>query len=70
MEWTNKPPTEPGWYWYKDPSEVPSIAYVYNMNHGDMLIQNCGGEDRGKMISFYPNRTRGQWSGPIPEPEE
>lgn len=70
MKWTSEPPKEPGWYWYKDPSETPSVAYVYDKSHGSLMIENCPGPERSMVLTFHPDRTRGLWSGPIPEPEE
>ena len=64
LRWTDKVPTEPGWYWhtYGSPSGFaggPRILEVYK-NKIDGLI--FGG------MGTVPNG--GQWAGPIPEPVE
>jgi hypothetical protein len=59
LQWTEKKPTEEGWYWIKRKNslgefESPKIDYVRDYV-GEMCILNWPVPD-------------GKWAGPIPEP--
>ena len=75
MKWTDKPPTEPGWYWHKIykgtfrgvPVYEHRCSYVYSRTitkkNGQKIIQiTADGIDITQL--------KGRWAGPIPEPEE
>ena len=59
MEWTNKPPTEPGWYWVlcsltPDLAGWPHIRYI----------------ETDDLPSYAEPDKYLKWSGPILEPKE
>lgn len=66
VRWTQEPPTEPGWYWYKDMDWDRQIVYVfYDSVHRGIFVQ---------IMEEYPysrnlNELKGEWAGPIQEPE-
>jgi hypothetical protein len=60
MTWTDKPPKEPGWYWYKSEWTSPSgEKYPFKV-----IRFYC--EDNMKEAIKSSDR----WAGPIPEPTE
>ena len=59
--WKQSLPTEPGWYWLKQPHEAePEIVHV-RLYVNDLAIGNS-------RIVGWPSLERSLWSGPIPEP--
>jgi hypothetical protein len=64
MTWTNEPPSEHGWYWWRRASEdsprCASILCVFAYN--DILTVECGPIYRTVL------EMGGQWAGPIPFP--
>lgn len=59
-QWSDQPPTVPGWYWYRPPyNSKPAIIEVCNLR-GVLL-----GDDTDIPISEWP----GQWAGPIIPPD-
>ncbi len=63
MIWTTEKPTRTGWYWWRRPS-IPEdvIVEVYKDKRNPAMLMLRG---RGRLYV-----QRGQWAGPIPEPEE
>ncbi len=64
-KWTNKPPTEPGHYWYKLGSakegiEFMAIRYVWN-REGELVVSN--GE-----CTIPVKEMERLWAGPVAEP--
>ena len=67
MRWTREMPTEPGWYWVRDPD-----VYATSIN----LVQHA----KGRLMFAYGSGVRielddamyddCEWAGPIPEPGE
>jgi hypothetical protein len=60
LTWTDKPPTEPGWYWnenYPDPVWIGQVA-------DEIAVY-----DADKKIGFIDD-LGGRWSGPLLRPEE
>ncbi len=57
QRFTDKPPTETGWYWLSTAGESPRIAYVREYQ-GHMCIDNW-------TVPYGPSV---KWSGPIPMP--
>ena len=63
--WTDTPPTVPGWYWWRDKyRSVQTMLRVETDSYGTLIAAppNCSWEPVGTII--------GQWSGPIPQPED
>lgn len=72
LRWTNEPPKEPGWYWWRtDKWNDVQIVFV------DRWIF-CKTHRLGFSAKFLKNWKKehdvaaldGEWAGPIPEPEE
>lgn len=72
LRWTNEPPKEPGWYWWRtDKWNDAQIVFV------DRWIF-CKTHRLGFSAKFLKNWKKehdvaaldGEWAGPIPEPEE
>lgn len=66
LHWTEKLPTEPGWYWYDDeeePSEKPYIVHIETSRFDKRLYV------RGRSIARL-DESLGRWAGPIEEPKE
>ena len=62
MKWTNKKPTEPGWWWYRFADAKAVTVWVWKGRRN--LVVDLG--DR----SYSLKELSGQWAGPIPMPEE
>jgi hypothetical protein len=60
MKWKQELPTEPGWYWLKEPREDARIVYV-RMYVDQLAIGNSA-------IKGWPSLERSLWAGPIAEP--
>ena len=61
MKWTKERPTESGWYWFRDTTfGVTSVLEVKIHRDKSIRIGPC----------YDGEITRGEWAGPIPEPEE
>lgn len=60
LTWTDKPPTEPGWYWFlrREGAGFASITKVnvWDFKYGSLVLP-----------SYYDDC---RWAGPIPEPKE
>ncbi len=62
MHWTNRKPTQPGWYWFRAKNQKwLTMTEVDTNSHGFLL--------RSTSFGWLP-LPRGQWAGPIAEPEE
>lgn len=66
MKWTSEKPTKPGFYWLTEnhlggrrQTTIVEIAMI-----GDLTVKWVNG------ARDTVDRVSGQWSGPIPEPEE
>jgi len=69
MNWTTTPPTEPGWYWWRDSkSKEAQPLNVYKNSDGNfrVYVNLFGfGSDR-----YMPSRIGGEWWPiPIEEPK-
>lgn len=64
--WTVQEPLQPGWYWYKDDNELPTIVKVRDTA--------CGlfAEDHGTFLAFLVTArySGARWSGPIQTPRD
>jgi hypothetical protein len=65
MRWTTEPPREPGWYWYRPRSNKKWRLVETAFGHCGLREQRPAWRP---FFWFMP--TNGEWSGPIPEPEE
>ncbi len=61
--WTREQPTVEGWYWYKDQKTPEQPVFVYQTTNGSLCELW-----RGDLQDL--DNLRGEWAGPIPEPEE
>ncbi len=62
MKWTNEPPTEPGWYWWRRrAAETPKI----------MLVTALDRVYEMRSVGFYepPSSIGGEWYGPLEYPK-
>lgn len=55
VEWTNKTPTEPGWYWTKDAIGRQMVVKIRHYR-STLCVDN------------WPISDDDIWAGPIPEP--
>lgn len=66
LRWQDEPPTEPGWYWYRQaPGNWGWVCNIWYSQHAQTLA------------TFFPTdivrhvaKMGGQWAGPIPLPVE
>jgi len=67
-EWTNEPPKEVGFYWfrYSPEDELPEIVEVIERIHGGFVVRFFD----GAKIDFENISPSRQFAGPIPEPGE
>ena len=65
LTWTDGPPTEPGWYWYKTRRETLACMRL-RLEGGKLMIRDIFGDTD----EFDDRCWRGRWAGPIPEPRE
>ena len=65
MNWTDKKPTQPGWYWYRAAGEWEAIIVNVNYEFLDGFEVLCVGTSE----RYWSDTMRGQWAGPIMEPE-
>jgi len=72
LKWTKNKPTVSGWYWWRfEENIVPHMVYV-------VLESVLRPVEKDRWLILYPNSTEefevetrgGEWSGPIPEPED
>lgn len=63
MQWTTEKPTEPGWYWWRLDERKSPIVFLRCGDNFHTVIDLYDGWD-----GTSPDG--GEWSGPIPEPEE
>lgn len=61
LRWSNAPPTQPGWYWWRGSRSI-QVIFV-SQAHLD-LLEHC------PVLYGSTAATGCQWAGPIPEPEE
>ena len=68
MEWSNKEPTEPGWYWWRQiPGEPGEIMFVRLHEAGALWL--CTSTNWIDAVSVLTKRGS-QWSGPLQEPSD
>lgn len=61
MTYTDKKPTEPGWYWYCGRGWNHTPLIVYWNPERKIRVMDC---------LYRPEAMDGQFAGPIPEPEK
>jgi hypothetical protein len=62
LTWTHEEPTVPGWYWRRyEIAGTPFVDVVEVVKSGSHLVLS----DYGGLVEY----ARGEWAGPIPEPE-
>ncbi len=78
LRWTTEPPTEPGWYWWREPCSVTwNVCEIYHgsISSRPLFVRNGGRVDNlPTFVMIYgaggPGGRRLEWAGPIPEPSE
>jgi hypothetical protein len=65
MKWTDEPPTEPGWYWWKN-NVLAMGPYIVEVTCTGSYLSVIHPEGVSYGTHFPPHS---QWAGPIPEPE-
>lgn len=63
MTWTTTLPMTPGWYWWRNPWNSPTI-YKVEVWHGDVWVQTHG------TVTHRVAQFTGEWAGPIAQPKE
>ena len=61
--WTKTRPAAPGWYWYRDNSQVVVVSVVEGKESARLVLV----DDRGPR---YVDDLNVEWAGPIAEPIE
>jgi hypothetical protein len=61
LQWSEEPPTEPGYYWYANPRHAKTILCVFERDER-LLVKTDNG------VFSNPEAYDGEWAGPIPEP--
>ena len=75
LKWTTEPPTEPGWYWwreYPEPGALHMVKVARRPPYGRMVILLSATEVRpvsGRQAYEMQRGMHAQFAGPIPEPE-
>lgn len=64
MKWTDERPTKPGWYWWRSDTRTLMVVCYVEMSERDGCVSFAYGE-RYRLLS----EMKGQWAGPIMEPE-
>ena len=64
MTWTRDRPTQPGWYWWRGITMPMCVVRIVDWR-GDGELYVRDGENLTALNECY-----GNWSGPIPQPEE
>ena len=60
MTWSSENPSKPGWYWWRDKGMFPRIRLIQKDRDSRLFTDT----------NVYAKFEKGQWAGPIPEPEE
>jgi hypothetical protein len=72
MKWTDKSPTEPGWYWIRVNGIEARIVRIneYTEQGEKHLTISAVGENYAIPIERLTIKFKYEWAGPIPEPDE
>lgn len=71
LQWTQGPPVEVGWYWWKSNNSTPVMKFVthlldsktFTVLHPTLIGNQFGVQNQGVPVD-------GEWAGPIQPPEE
>ena len=66
MKWKQGLPTKTGWYWYRNLNrldETKPVILQVRTYVGELAIGNT-------TLKGWPSKEKGEWAGPIDEPEE
>lgn len=66
MKWTTKPPTQPGWYFWRWRKSTMRVFHVAPRKNGRLGYGVC----KGSASCLVHDDDDEEWAGPIPEPEE
>lgn len=64
MKWTDESPVVSGWYWFRNAHSRAGCYDIWHDPDRDDFMCAVGSHN------VAASALRGQWSGPIPEPEE
>ena len=62
LQWTKSKPSEAGWYWYRGQSQEED-PFIVQVDEVGQFQWPDGGFQEATL-------TKGEWAGPIEEPEE
>ena len=66
MKWTKEPPKVPGWYFHRDKGNAQRAPQ-------EVCVRKIEQQEGSRILRMFWTDVRqlpGEWSGPIPEPEE
>jgi len=71
MIWTTEKPVKPGWYWYRADSSIEAHAQVVHVRepNQELARNEWEVEFTGFETAHKLDEQKGEWAGPIPEPE-
>lgn len=69
--WTRTPPTEPGWYWYRDAMDTQVVNAEYGMGYDDSehLVFTMAGSGDGFSPEIMLRQDGEFWSEKLEEPK-
>lgn len=73
LQWTDKPPTKPGWYFVREKFYPRLIRILWIFRQNKVLhvgIATTSKYCKTQTLRQYAKDFVFEWSGPIPEPEE
>lgn len=71
MKWTTEKPTKPGWYWWR--RYPKKKAYKVEVKRGRGVLRGNQWLEvywEGERVARFDEPVRGEWAGPLDEPEE
>lgn len=71
MRWTSRPPTEPGFYYFRHPQCDAChvwVAQVQNTRSAGLFAEIFSNIDRDRISHRSVESIVGEWAGPLPKP--
>lgn len=69
QRWSKERPTEPGWYWFRFPSNSVDPE-VFKIHHGEDGLEVVGPFSETPLDEWMEDCDGGEWQGPITPNEE
>ncbi len=66
MKWSPKPPTKPGFYWFRDKTRSVVLEVRESFVKGQMLAWDW---QQGRLAQYSIAGYQGEWYGPLKEPK-